>query len=344
MNLMQKTLVGISVLSLMSASSFASGVGNGGVSMVCRDANERILSAELLDIYEGKVRYGKKYNNSLNSDTKVELAQLKLINHPDFLSAFQKELARVLAILMYVPVGNILTPTNDAFPTILKKGCVFEQVANYTDDGDLLVSQEIHNHLSEVNKAALLVHETVYAIFRGKGATDSRQARKLTAELLAQNADQKVIDEILGGTEGSCGLRGNIERRIKNCNKKKGNFALVARTVEGYEVYKDLLSGLLWGDRLSSTMNHYWAEQACDSDLKEVAGISDVTWRLPTIEEYKKAEQNGVRKALPNMNYLFWSSLAHHGNSGEAWLFDGVNGVNYYYYRSNNYSARCVAR
>ena len=159
------TMIAVLSFSTVLASTDSSGVGNGGVSVVCRDANERILSAELLDIFEGKVRYGKNYNDNLDSDTKVELAQLKLINHPDFLSAFQEELARVRAILMYVPVGNILTPTNDAFPTILKKGCNFEQLANYTDDGDLLVSQEIYNHLSEVNKASLLVHQTVYAIF-----------------------------------------------------------------------------------------------------------------------------------------------------------------------------------
>ena len=346
MNFMQKTLLGISVLSLMSASSFASGVGNGGVSVVCRDANERILSAELLDIYEGKVRYGKKYNNNLDSDTKVELAQLKLIKHPDFLSAFQEEFARVRAILMYVPVGNILTPTNDAFPTILKTGCNFEQLANYTDDGDLLVSQEIYNHLSEVNKAALLVHETVYAIFRGNGATDSRQARKLTAELLAQNVDQKVIDQILKTSyrspSGTCGTKGTVAQRIKNCRKTNGNYALVARTEEGHEVYKDLVSGIIWSDRLIITMNHDQAEKVCGSNLNEVAGIN-VSWRLPTKEEYEEAEKKGIRKALPNMDDWFWSSSIH--KHGGAWLFNGLYGKTDYRPRHfDNVSVRCVAQ
>lgn len=347
MNFMQKTLLGISVLSLMSASSFASGVGNGGVSVVCRDANERILSAELLDIYEGKVRFGKTYDNQLDVDTKVELAQLKLIQHPDFLAAFQEELLKVKAMMVYIPVGNGLTPTNDAFPVVFKKGCDFEQLANYTEEGDLLVSQEIYNELETVDRAALLVHETVYALFRKDGAEDSRQARRLTAELLAKNADQKIINEILGysgGTSsGTCGLSGSIEKRIKNCNKKKDNFALVARTKEGYEVYKDLRTGVLWGDRLSSKMNHHSAEKACNSNLKEVAGISDVVWRLPAIEEYKEAEQNGIRDTLPNMYYAFWSSSVHRYNSNYAWLFNGV-GAGYYDRNYDDFSVRCVAR
>lgn len=350
MNFMQKVLFGMSLLILMSVFSFASGVGNGGVSVVCRDVNERILSAELLDIYEGKVLYGKNYNNNLDSDKKVELAQLKLISHPDFSSAFQEELAKVKAILMYVPVGNILTPTNDAFPTILKKGCAFEQVANYTDDGDLLVSQEIYNHLNEVDKAALLVHETVYAIFRESGATDSRQARKFTAELLAKNVDQKMIDQILetsyGNPSGACGTKGTVEQRIKNCRKTNGNYALVARTEGGNEVYKDLVSGLIWSDPLTITMNYSQAQKICGPNLNEVAGIKNTTWRLPSKEEYEEAEKNGIRKALPNMNdWWFWSSTQHHRFSTDAWLFNGLYGnTDYRNMNFDNVSVRCVAQ
>ena len=342
------TMIAVLSFSTVSASTDSSGVGNGGISVVCRDNADRITSAQLLDIYEGKVRFGKTYDNQLDVDTKVELAQLKLVQHPDFLAAFQEELAKVKAMMVYIPVGNGLTPTNDAFPAVFKKGCDFEQLANYTEEGDLLVSQEIYNELATVDRAALLVHETVYALLRKNGATDSRQARKLTAELLAQNADQKVIDQILEPSHrspsGTCGTKGTVAERIKNCRKTNGNYALVARTKEGHEVHKDLVSGLIWSDRLINTMSHYHAQKVCESDLNEVAGLKNTFWRLPSIEEYDEAEKNGIRKALPNMNYWFWSSSVHRSNSYGAWLFYGGNGFTYYYNRNDDYSVRCVAR
>ena len=92
-------------------------------------------------------------------------------------------------------------------------------------------------------------------------------------------------------------------------------------------------------------MTHYNAEKACKADLAEVAKISEVAWRLPSKEEYEEAEKNGIRKALPNMNYWFWSSSVHRSYSDVAWLFSGGSGVTYVDYRGNyDVSVRCVAR
>lgn len=353
---MKKKLVVLAgVLTFTSVMSFAwaGGVGNGGVSVVCRDAQKKIISAEVLDLYEGSVCYGKKYNNVLDAETKIELAQLKLAKNPHLLARFQDELANVRTIMHFIPKGNSLTPTNDAFPKIIKDGCNFEQLANYTNDGELLISQEIYDELDEVNKAALFVHETIYANFREDGDEDSQRARKLTAEMLAANADQKVIDQMINvstqpnsQSKKVCGTKGTVEERIRHCRSTNGGFALVSRTKEMKEVHKDLRTGLLWGDRLASTMNHYNAEKACNASLAEVAGISNsATWRLPYKEEYEEAEKNGIRKALPNMNYWFWSSTVRRNNSDFAWLFNGNNGVTDNYFRTNeSVSVRCVAR
>ena len=149
-----------------------------------------------------------------------------------------------------------------------------------------------------------------------------------------------------------CGFSGSIDERIKDCSYQKTSskeeFVLVTRTKEFKEVHKDTKSGLLWGDRLPSAMSHYSAEKACNASLAEVAKLSGHTWRLPSKEEFEQAEKDGVRKALPNMNYWWWSSSVRRNNSDYAWLFvgyyGGVGDFGFRYSRDYNYSVRCVAK
>lgn len=147
-----------------------------------------------------------------------------------------------------------------------------------------------------------------------------------------------------------CGLKGSVEERIRDCSyqstSEKEGFVLVTRTKEFKEVHKETKTGLLWGDRLPSTMNHYNAEKACNGSLAEVAKISEVTWRLPSEKEYEEAEKNGIRKALPNMNYWFWSSSVRRSDSDDVWLFSPYTGDIFYVFNRNgvNGSVRCVAR
>ena len=164
--------------------------------------------------------------------------------------------------------------------------------------------------------------------------------RKLDPTIVTATSYEKV----------PCGLKGSVSERIQNCSflsiQEKNGFFLVTRTEEFKEIHKDTKTGLLWGDRLPSKMDHYHAEKACHSSLKEVAGISGVTWRLPSIDEYKEAEKNGIRQAVPNMDrYIFWSSSKRQKNDDAAWLFNSDTGPFYKSkrYRSD-YSVRCVAR
>ena len=146
-----------------------------------------------------------------------------------------------------------------------------------------------------------------------------------------------------------CGLKGSIDKRIRDCSSqltsKKEGFVLVTRTKDFKEVYKETKTGLLWGDRLPSTMTHIEAERECNAGLAEVAKITEVTWRLPTREEYAEAEKNGIIKALPNMYDWFWSSSVHRSYPNYTWVFIGGIGytgkyVPYYSF----YSVRCVGR
>ena len=145
-----------------------------------------------------------------------------------------------------------------------------------------------------------------------------------------------------------CGLEGSVDDRIKDCsyqlNSKKEGFVLVTRSKDFKEVYKETSTGLLWSDRLPYSLGYKSASSSCNSSLKEVAGISGVTWRLPSINEYKEAEENGIRNALPNMNYWFWSSSRDSGNSYFVLTFSGDNGDTLAMgYDIGWMSVRCVA-
>lgn len=147
-----------------------------------------------------------------------------------------------------------------------------------------------------------------------------------------------------------CGLIGSVDERIQDCsyqlNSVKDDFILVTRSKDFKEIYKELSTGLLWSDRLSEKMNHSNAQKVCNSNLKEFSGIKEVSWRLPSVYEYEEADSNGIRNALPNMNYWFWSSVISR-DQVDAWLFYGnFFGITKFIHYPNyvNFSVRCVGR
>lgn len=105
-----------------------------------------------------------------------------------------------------------------------------------------------------------------------------------------------------------CGKEGSIDERIKNCNTAKGEFALVARDEKGVEVYKDLKTGLIWGDRISTDFNHYGSQKACSEASPEAEMLKEVSWRLPTVREFELAASHGMKESLPRMIHSFWTS------------------------------------
>jgi hypothetical protein len=74
--------------------------------------------------------------------------------------------------------------------------------------------------------------------------------------------------------------------------------------------------------------------------------------RLATKEEFKKLEADWHDESILSKNFKnkmkgqwFWSSSVHPGNLNGAYFFNGNDGsVDYYYFRSNQGSVRCVAR
>ena len=78
------------------------------------------------------------------------------------------------------------------------------QIANFTDDGRLLIDSHLFNHpkFSPRDQAALLVHEAIYAYFRSRFEDrDSQRARRVVGILFSKldsKAAHQKIDEALG--------------------------------------------------------------------------------------------------------------------------------------------------
>jgi hypothetical protein len=153
-----------------------------------------------------------------------------------------------------------------------------------------------------------------------------------------------------------CGLEGTIEERIEDCSLKspitKANhtFKLVSRLEElngaEREIYLDTKTGLIWTDRLASEFTYERALEVCsESKNNRTGGITEVTWDIPTIDNYNEAEKNGIRRALPRMDDVFWTSTVWgEGFSGGAFFFMGKIGAESYGGRYIPRSVRCVGQ
>ncbi|WP_408096560.1 hypothetical protein ACJVC5_16095 [Peredibacter sp. HCB2-198] len=332
--------------------------GNGGYSIVCRDSNYQITSAELLDTYEGRLLFKKNYAVELNSvEELVKVAQERVRKYVLFASKLNKEINLIEKNLIFIPEGHELESTDDAFPVIKKKGCEFEQLANYTEAGEVFVSQEIYNHLDNVNKAALILHEAIYSIRRkALGETTSQNTRRLVSQLMATNPDWSVIGKHImeslqqpSYANRPCGLSGTLEERMENCSyqvAQRFNMVLVTRTEKLKEVWLDVNNNILWSDRLPSKMGHASAQIACKTATEEMGYLDEFKWRLPTGTEFEISGESvlGVFQFQTGAeeSSWYWSSTVR-GRS--IMIFNTQDASTTYspFINNRNGSVRCVS-
>lgn len=181
--------------------------GGGGKGVVCRNADGTIQSAETLDLYEGRVFYGLQSPIESNESAEIQVKQaLQRIPeiHRGIIGLYAQKVQQNLRL---APRGSELTPINDSFEAVLPTGCKAEQLANYYNDSLILINQDIWNGLNETNKAALILHEAVYAVERILGARDSRRSRHVVASIFDRATnwvdpkDQAPEDSLLCTTD-----------------------------------------------------------------------------------------------------------------------------------------------
>lgn len=180
--------------------------GGGGTAVVCRDAGKKILSVELLDLFEGGliakiVRTDLPVKQQLDAISK----RLSLLVYDS--EGYETIRARVEAHRHLLPAGVHLDLLDDALPIIHKDGCQIEQFARYTEWGDVLVDSELASFLEQhpggnTDLAALIVHESLYAFIRAKKTADnSKQARRVVGKLFSEATPDYEMFSLLLDTQ-----------------------------------------------------------------------------------------------------------------------------------------------
>jgi hypothetical protein len=198
---MKKLFIGL--VAVLSLSAFAKEGGNGGGAFVCRDSKGIIISAELVDFVEGRAEYGLTIpkNEKAIEDQINRAINRMLIGAPRLAAELQTSVDEVKDI-MNISFEVELENTNDFNLRIKPRDCTggkfrFEQLANYTDDGRLVIDGTIYNKLPTTDKAALIVHEAAYLLARKwQDAISSREARRLTAHLFSSKDIKTISDKI----------------------------------------------------------------------------------------------------------------------------------------------------
>jgi hypothetical protein len=179
----------ISLLAMaLSLATHAGQGGNGGGAFVCRNSAGKILSSQLVDLYEAEAQYGLtvKRDSRLTVDEQLDLAAFRIQSSSnDFYLKLDSHINEVRQILRIVPNAK-LENTQDFDIVVSPKTCNggkvgFEQLANYTDEGQLIVDEEIWKTLPATDKAALYLHEAIYSYLRKEDMViTSKRARQIT--------------------------------------------------------------------------------------------------------------------------------------------------------------------
>jgi len=355
----------VTVVRAPKAWSEGTSVGNGGVTVVCRNLKGTILSVQLLDLFEGenlkpKLLYSKK---SFSSDEFIRIAEDRMKSNPTFLKVFQAELMNVRSNVVELNKLVGLQPTNDAFPVINKKGCKFEQLANYRDqENTIYLDREISDQLDQLNKAAFYVHEVSYSLSRRHAKdTNSIRARKLTMHLLADNGTLSEIESLMSQILG--------QKTVLLPDQKRATTGEIFTRVKKYpdlgEAWMDP-SGLIWGDAVLESNGKVLRRGHNFPKAKNYC--TSIGARLPTLEEFyalrkylgyscsKHSSKNGqepdpgacgyLAQILPHLDSRYWTSSRDDFASNMVYTFWMDSGeINITYYDDPDFmSVRCVIK
>ena len=171
----------------------------------------------------------------------------------------------------------------------------------------------------------------------------------LSALLLAGcPSTARVVPARVEADGSVCGKRGPIDASIRDCARLEGSsyqtqrgvrFLRVASSGGVDQIWKDSASGIVWYP--PSTGTYSWDEAKAHCAHHGLA--------LPSAEEFKQAEANGLGEVMRDSltGYWYWTATPSPGlNFGTlAQAYQGLpHGYVVNLYRHDRISARCVGR
>lgn len=160
----------------------------GGATVVCRNQGNAIVSAEMLEFYEARIRSQITIPESSGS---LDNQLAEVVRRLSFDVALQRDFVSALTYIRsnmnFLSGGVSIAPGNDLgseYAVVVPIGCSLELVGYYEKSGSLVVSSDVYNALSLTNQTAFLVHEALYKLERTINSADnSGNVRRTTAQL-----------------------------------------------------------------------------------------------------------------------------------------------------------------
>lgn len=217
---------------LLTSAALAGGreAGNGGNAIVCRDANQKIISAELLDFYEAKTLRNAQFSSLQNSKSRDEvfaefLKRLRQFS-PYRANKFEADLDSFFYRALLLE-GQDLTPINDSFHISFPKNCAVEQLATQKDpvfeeDYTFFINADIWAKLSPFDQAGLMTHELLLNEAIKYNHTNTVYVRYLNAKLMSDEFSKMTMRgflELLNTVHFNVTDIGSYYFEFDNCDK-----------------------------------------------------------------------------------------------------------------------------
>ena len=196
---MRTMIFGIIVSTQLFTSTAFGGpiTSGGGFAVVCRGKDSRINSAELLDLYEAKNKFGYtliESSGSLEGDYVASVQNTYRLQGEEndvFIdSSVRKNLDMFLERVTFLPKNQRLPHLNDLGDHLNPpKGCELEPLAIWNDEKEeIKINSEIWDSLSTLDQSALVQHEISYHFERELFEKNSEGTRAFVGTIFSSNA------------------------------------------------------------------------------------------------------------------------------------------------------------
>ena len=191
-----KLLVYITCLGLLSGTAMAGpSSSGGGFAVVCRGSDQKIVTAETLDLFEARTTYGFELmpsSGNLEDDYFAAVANTyKLQGYSQKVDKNEcmRSVSSFMKIARFTKPGEALPATADlgqhAPPP---SGCAIEQAAVFDDlRQSVHIDSEIWSSLPSQSQAALVEHELAYSYARKLDENNSESSRSFVAHVFSAN-------------------------------------------------------------------------------------------------------------------------------------------------------------